>query len=63
MNPGVVQLILALLPMAEKLVFSIGGQLMELDTKNLTREDLVAALENSRSETWPELKFISPRED
>ena len=53
------QLILALIPLADKLIFSIGGKLMELNTESITKEELIAALEESRSANWPELKFIS----
>jgi len=59
MDPVTIQLILALLPVAEKLIFSVGGKLFELDSQGVTKEELLKALEASRSETWPELKFIS----
>ena len=57
-----VQLILALLPAAQKIVFSIGNQLVELDTKEVSKEEVIAALEASRSENWPDLKFISSKQ-
>ena len=55
MDPITIQLILALLPVAEKLIFSVGGKLFELDTQGVTREELLRALEASRSDTWPDL--------
>ena len=59
MDPVTMQLLLTLLPLAEKLIFSIGGKLYELNTESLTREDMLAALEASRSANWPDLKFVS----
>jgi len=60
MDPATLQLILALIPLADKLIFEVGGKLMELDTKNVTREELIAAIAASKSESWPQLKFVSP---
>ena len=60
MNQATVALILGLLPVAEKLVFEVGGKLIELNTENLTAEDLKAAIEQSKSATWPQLQFVSP---
>jgi|GEM_PF-2869065 len=59
MNEQTVALILGLLPIAEKLIFEVGGKLIELNTAGLTAEDLAAALEKSKSGSWPELKFHS----
>ena len=58
MNAATIQLILALLPVAEKVIFSIAGEMVELSTKGVDREALIKALENSPE--WPELKFVSP---
>lgn len=63
MNENTVALILALLPVAEKLIFSVGGRLIELSTADLTREELVAALEKSKGESWPQLAFTSTNQD
>jgi len=57
------QLVLALIPLADKLIFSIGGKLMELNTSGVTKEELLEALEQSRSANWPDLKFISSKEE
>jgi len=63
MNEQTVALILALLPVAEKLIFEVGGRLIELSTADLTREQLIAALEKSKSQSWPQLEFASTRQD
>lgn len=60
MTQATVALILGLLPVAEKLVFEVGGKLIELNTENLTAEDLKKAIEESKSDTWPQLQFASP---
>lgn len=58
MNPTTVQLIIALLPLAETLVFKIGGKIVELNTADLTKtEDIIAAFESAKSEGWPKLEF------
>ena len=62
MSAATISLILALIPIAEKLIFSVGGKLFELDTTGVTKEELMKALSESRSENWPDLKFISPVE-
>ena len=59
MNPQTVALILQLIPVAEKLIFEVGGKMIELDTSKLTRKDLLKALEDSNSDNWPDLKFSS----
>ncbi len=59
MNPTV-QLILALLPLAERLVFDIGGKLIEINTKDLTDPvQITKAIEAAKAEGFPELKFVS----
>ena len=58
MNPATMQLIIALLPLAEKLVFQIGGKLIELNTADLTKtEDIVKAFETAKTEGFPVLTF------
>ena len=58
MNPATVQLIIALLPLAEKLVFQIGGKLIELNTADLTKsEDIVKAFDLAKAEGFPQLTF------
>jgi hypothetical protein len=58
MNPATIQLIVALLPLAEKLVFQIGGKLVELNTADLTKtEDIVAAFDAAKKEGFPVLTF------
>ncbi len=63
MSEQTVALILALLPVAEKLIFEVGGRLIELSTADLTREQLVAALDKSKSQSWPQLEFTSAKQD
>jgi len=62
MNEATVALILGLLPVAEKLIFEVGGKLIELNTADLTREQLIAALEKSKGENWPQLQFSSTKQ-
>jgi type II secretory pathway component PulC len=58
MNSATIQLIIALLPLAEKLVFQIGGKLVELNTSDLTKsEDIVAAFDMAKKEGFPQLTF------
>jgi hypothetical protein len=59
LDPATIKLILTLLPLAENLIFNIGGKLIELNTEELTREDMLKALSESRSDNWPDLKFVS----
>jgi hypothetical protein len=63
MSEQTVALILALLPVAEKLIFEVGDRLIELSTADLTREELLAALENSKAGNWPQLEFASTKQD
>lgn len=61
MNAATVQLILALLPLAEELVFKLGGELVRINTADIkSAEDIVAAIEASKSQGWPRLEFVSP---
>jgi len=60
MNPQTLQLILAFLPLAEKLVFSIGGKMIEVNTADLTDPaEIKKALTAANAEGFPQLKFIS----
>lgn len=63
MTQSTVALILGLIPVADKLIFEVGSRLIELDTRDLSRDDLVKAIAASKSENWPALKFQSPRKD
>lgn len=58
MNQATIQLIIALLPLAEKLVFQVGGKLIELNTADLTKsEDIMNAFETAKAEGFPVLTF------
>lgn len=58
MNPATIQLIVALLPIAEKLVFEIGGKLIELNTSDLTDpQAILGALADAKAEGFPVLTF------
>lgn len=60
MNPATIQLILALLPVAQKLVFDIGGKLIEINTADLTDPAQIAkAIEAATAEGFPQLRFVS----
>ena len=60
MNAQTVSMIISLIPVAEKLIFEVGGKLIELDTSNITSEDMIKAITENKSESWPKLKFLSP---
>jgi hypothetical protein len=58
MNPATVQMIIALLPLAEKLIFTIGGKIIELNTTDLTSsEEVIKAFEAAKAEGFPVLTF------
>ena len=58
MNQATIQLIIALLPLAEKLVFQVGGKLIELNTADMTKtEDIVKAFDLAKAEGFPVLTF------
>jgi hypothetical protein len=60
MDPVTLQLIIALLPIAERLVFDVGGKLIEINTKDLTDPVAIAkALDAAKAEGFPQLKFVS----
>ena len=61
MDPQTVSTIISLIPIAEKLIFDIGGKLIELDTSKITSEDMVKAIKANKSGNWPKLKFSSPK--
>ena len=61
MNAATVQLILALLPVAQRHVFDIGGKLIEISTADMNdpakiREAFAAA----NAEGFPQLRFLTP---
>lgn len=60
MNAATVQLILALLPLAGRLVFDIGGKLVEINTSDLTDPAAIEkALDAAKAEGFPQLRFVS----
>lgn len=60
MNAATVKLILALLPLAKKLVFEIGGKLVEINTADLTDPaEIIKAIDAAKAEGFPVLKFVS----
>lgn len=60
MNEKTLQLILALLPVASKLIFEIGGRFVEINTAKLEDPAKIReALEAAKAEGFPELKFVS----
>jgi len=61
MTQAQVNLILGLIPVADSIIFRVGSELLEMSSENLTKEELIKAIEASKSESWPELKFVSPR--
>lgn len=61
MSPVTAQLIIALLPIAQRLVFDIGGKLVEINTSDMNdpvkiREAFAAA----NAEEFPQLRFLTP---
>lgn len=46
-----------LLPIAEKLLIRIGTKLIEINTSEMTHEELIEALKKSKSPSWPVLTF------
>jgi len=63
MNEATVQLILGLLPVATRLIFEVGGKLVEINTSALDDPAKIrAALESAKAEGFPELKFVSAAE-
>jgi hypothetical protein len=60
MDPATIQLIVALLPAAEQIVFKIGEQLVTLNTSNLTDPATIkTALQQAAAEGFPVLEFKS----
>jgi hypothetical protein len=59
MNAATMQLILALLPVAEHIIFSIGGQLVKIAVADLnTPEAIASALETAKTAGFPQLSFM-----
>lgn len=63
MNEATIRLILALLPVASRLIFDVGGKLIEINTAELSDPTKIrAALESARAEGFPQLRFVSTLE-
>lgn len=63
MNEATIQLILALLPVATRLIFDVGGKLIEINTSELSDPAKIReALEAAKAEGFPQLKFVSTAE-
>ena len=61
MDAATMQLIVALLPLAENLIFTIGGQMVKIATSNLTTPEAVAqALADAKASGFPQLTFVVP---
>ena len=61
MDAATMQLIIALLPLAENLIFTIGGQMVQIATSDLTTPAAVEqALADAKSAGFPQLSFIVP---
>lgn len=60
MKSQTISMIISLIPIAEKLIFEVGGRLIELDSSNITSADMVKAITDNKSDNWPKLKFSSP---
>lgn len=61
MPAATIATILSLIPVAERLIFDVGGKLIELNTADISAKDLIQALEGSKSATWPILSFAGPQ--
>lgn len=53
------ELIVALAPVASRLIIDLGGRLIAINTADLTREALIEAIEKSKGASWPDLRFVS----
>jgi len=63
MNQSTLQLILALLPVAERLVFDVGGKLIQISTADLTDPaEIKRAIEEASAAGFPQLSFVSGSE-
>ena len=59
MNSATMQLILALIPIAEELIFNVGGQMVKIATADLnTPEEVQQALADAKTEGFPQLSFL-----
>jgi hypothetical protein len=56
MNEQTINLILALLPIAQRVAVQIGTTVIDLK-EDMAKEDIIKALEQSRSATWPDYDF------
>lgn len=63
MNADTAKLILALLPVATRLIFEVGGKLIEINTSELNDPAKIQeALTAAQTEGFPQLKFVSSAE-
>lgn len=63
MNENTVKLILMLLPVATRLIFEVGGKLIEINTAELNDPAKVKeALDAAQAEGFPQLRFASSAE-
>lgn len=61
---ALLQLIIAMLPIVDKLIFEVGGKLIELNTGSLkTPEEVISALAQARSAGFPQLKFVPDKSE
>jgi hypothetical protein len=63
LNADTAKLILALLPVATRLIFEVGGKLIEINTSELNDPAKIQeALTAAQTEGFPQLKFVSSAE-
>ncbi len=56
----ILDVLMVALPLADKLIFDIGGKLFELNTAEIkSADDVIKIINESKSGSWPGLKFIS----
>lgn len=57
---ALIQIIIAMIPVADKLIFSVGGKLIEIATTDMnTPESVNKALAAAREEGFPQLSFTA----
>lgn len=63
MTASEVQLILGLIPIAEQLIVKISDAVHnDIDTENMSLQEIREQLEKTAVENWPELKFESSKD-
>lgn len=62
MNAQTAQLIYAAIPIATDILIKLGDRYISLKENDVTPEDLIAILEQAKTEGWPEFKFKSTAE-